>query len=179
MDPTTMMNAHLMGHHPQYVFYQTADIKRQPTQFQPHQMYPNVPVLPSTPVFSRPNSAGAQPQAPTLYSNIGAVMTPMASPQPIALKPSIMLETEIRDHDIYYPQTPPLSSSGSSVGSPGSVDHLQTPVNPMFSGLDGVKSELEAFRNFDPDFPAASPPLTPSKLNLAPRTAIELWASLR
>jgi len=159
-----MMNAHVMGHQ-QYVFYQHAD-KRQPAQFQPHQMYPNVPVLPSTPVYSRPNSACSQPQAPTLYSNVPAAMTPMASPQPLALKPCIMLQTtEIRDPEACYPQTPPLSSSGSAVGSPGSVDHLQTPVNPMFSGLDGFKSEFDAFRNLEFDFSAASPPLTPSKFN--------------
>ncbi len=56
-------------------------------------------------------------------------MTPMASPQPINhSRPSIVLETELkREQDGHYPMTPPLSSSGSVISSPGSCDMLQTP----------------------------------------------------
>lgn len=145
------------------------DVRRQHFQSHPamqHMMYPAVPSLPSTPMYSRPNSACSQPQGPTLYSNAPAnMMTPMASPQPLTQKPTIMVETEIRDGDMYYPATPPLSTSGSVVGSPNSADVLQTPMNPMFSGLDGVNGLKEAFQPtnaFAVDWAhAASPPLSP------------------
>ncbi|OIW35351.1 hypothetical protein CONLIGDRAFT_54552 [Coniochaeta ligniaria NRRL 30616] len=132
-------------------------------------MYPIVPTVPSTPIYSRPSSSCSQPlvSAKVYNASVAVAMTPMASPQPLAHKPSIMLETEFRDSD-YYPSTPPLSSSSSSViSSPGSCDMLQTPLNPMFSGLDGYEGEegikaeqLENFPNVDWSS-CASPPMTP------------------
>lgn len=126
-------------------------------------MFPMVPTLPSTPVYSRPTSANSQ--LPTLYSNGPAVMTPTASPQPISHnKPAIMLETEFYENS-YFPSTPPLSTSGSSIGSPNTCELLQTPMNPMFSGLDGVdglKDGLESAETSVLDWSSCgSPPMTP------------------
>lgn len=127
-------------------------------------MYPTVPMLPSTPVYSRPNSACSQPQAQSMSTHTqGVVMTPMASPQTLSQKPAIMVETD----DMYFPSTPPLSTSGSAVGSPNSCDVLQTPMNPMFSGLDGLGGLKETFEptdSFAVDLSnTTSPPLTPGK----------------
>lgn len=128
-------------------------------------MYPMVPTLPSTPVYSRPNSASSHP--PTLYSNGPAVMTPTASPQPISYnKPAIMLETELYEAS-YFPSTPPLSTSGSTIGSPNNCDIMQTPMNPMFSGLDGLdvtEDGLESVETSILDWSTCgSPPMTPGK----------------
>ena len=175
MDHQTMM-ASQMGQNP-FFFYapehkqetrQHGHFSHQP-MLQQHMMamYPAVPTLPSTPVYSRPNSAGSQPMAPTLYSNGPAAMTPMASPQPMTLRPSIMLETDVCESD-YYPSTPPLSSSGSVISSPNSYDVLQTPMNPMFSGLDGFEGlpskEFESCETTVLDWASCtSPPMTPGK----------------
>lgn len=147
------------------------------------QMFPVVPTLPSTPIYSRPGSACSQPPAhPMMHhqqmtkpvTSYPSVMTPMASPQPMARKPTAVLEPEIHDGEgVFYPSTPPLSISGSVIGSPGSCDMLSTPLNPMFSGLDsveGVKTEVCSPESF----PAlewsncASPPMTPGKMQPDP-----------
>ncbi|PKS06620.1 hypothetical protein jhhlp_007369 [Lomentospora prolificans] len=164
---STMMTPQSMGQ----ASYFFQDIRKQRGHFQQHpamqqMMYPAVPTLPSTPMYSRPNSACSQPHGPTMYSHApGNMMTPMASPQPLAHKPTIMVETEFRDNDMYYPATPPLSTSGSVVGSPNSADVLQTPMNPMFSGLDGVDGLKDTFgptSTFVVDWTnAASPPVSP------------------
>ncbi|CAM1505646.1 Fc.00g112830.m01.CDS01 [Cosmosporella sp. VM-42] len=163
----TMMPSN-MGQAP-YHFYnpESKHEMRQYAQFSPQQqmaMYPMVPTLPSTPIYSRPNSSYSQP--PTLCSNGPSVMTPTASPQPISHKPAIMLETEL--YDSYFPSTPPLSTSGSTIGSPNSCDMLQTPMNPMFSGLDGfdgAKDCLESAENSVLDWSSCgSPPMTPMYL---------------
>lgn len=152
-------------------------------QMQQHQVFPVVPTLPSTPIYSRPNSAcSQQPFQNKMYSSVPSNITPMASPQAmqrpgilVQTQPSkLMLETELCDNDgFYYPATPPLSTSGSSMGSPcNSNDMLATPLNPMFSGLDGcemVKPEVETVpENLDNlDWAnCGSPPLTPGMLNV-------------
>ncbi|TDZ73134.1 C2H2 finger domain transcription factor sebA [Colletotrichum trifolii] len=181
----TMMTAQAMGQAP-FVYYRPEPqhdsrnrnhFPQQPPmhhhQHHHHQhmaMYPMVPTLPSTPVYSRPNSSCSQPMGPTLYSNGPATMTPVASPQPMNSKPAIMLETEVYDVDgIYFPSTPPLSTSGSAISSPNnSCELLQTPMNPMFSGLetfdglDGFKQALELPENLPLDWASCgSPPMTP------------------
>lgn len=167
MDATMMPSN--MGQAP-YQFYnpESKHEMRQYAQFSPQQqmaMYPMVPTLPSTPIYSRPNSSYSQP--PTLCSNGPGVMTPTASPQPISHKPAIMLETELYENS-YFPSTPPLSTSGSTIGSPNSCDMLQTPMNPMFSGLDGfdgAKDCLESAENSVLDWSSCgSPPMTPMYL---------------
>jgi hypothetical protein len=171
-----MMAAQAMGQVPFY--YYTPECKPEaprhhgyfPTH---HQMpvYPAVPTLPSTPIYSRPASACSQQQqlaGPTLYSNApSAMVTPVASPAPMQLahKPSIMVETDVRESE-YYPSTPPLSTSGSVISSPGSCELLQTPMNPMFSGLDGFDGlkavEFEPAEALVLDWASCgSPPMTP------------------
>lgn len=153
--------------------------------FQPHhhqqpQMFPIVPPVPSTPIYSRPNSACSQNAVPSkMFTSVPSTLTPAASPQatsrPSALlqgqQPKLMLETGICENDGYfYPATPPLSAPGSSMGSPShSHDVLATPLNPMFSGLDGcedVKTEAdlkpESVESLDWSN-CGSPPLTPGR----------------
>jgi hypothetical protein len=170
------MTAQTMGQPP--FFYYTPEnqqearqhghFSHQPRLQQQMPLYPAVPTLPSTPVYSRPNSACSHPQAPTLYSNGPNAMTPMASPQLVGQKPTMMLETEYCDADgMYYPSTPPLSTSGSVVGSPGSCDMLQTPMNPMFSGLDGFNGGKETYESAE-HLPVewsscGTPPITPGR----------------
>jgi hypothetical protein len=173
------MIAQAMGQAPYYIY--NSEIK-QHGHFPQQMMYPAVPTLPSTPMYTRPNSANAQHQGPTLYSNAPvSMMTPMASPQPLTQKPSIMVETEIRDSDSYYPATPPLSTSGSVVGSPNSADCLQTPMNPMFSGLDGFDGLKDSFgpsNTFVVDWSqAASPPLTPGCVSQSQSSQLSLLTS--
>lgn len=81
----------------------------------------------------------------------------------------MVLETDRRCDADGYPSTPPLSSAGSVIGSPGSCDMLATPLNPMFSGLEGsmmaFKEEVEVpeqFPNLDWNS-CASPPMTPGE----------------
>ncbi|KAF9879905.1 hypothetical protein CkaCkLH20_02716 [Colletotrichum karsti] len=174
-----MMAAQAMGQAP-FLYYRPehkpdasrhrGHFTQQPTMQQQMAMYPMVPTLPSTPIYSRPTSSCSQPMGPTLYSNGPATMTPVASPQPMSNKPAIMLETEICDADgMYYPSTPPLSTSGSAISSPlNSCELLQTPMNPMFSGLDGIdglesfKETLEVPENLAVDWSSCgSPPMTP------------------
>ena len=149
--------------------------QQQHPAFQQLPMLPIVAPLPSTPVYSRPSSSCSQPPLlPKGFANLAmlpSTLTPVASPMPIAIKPTIVLDTGLSDAEaLYSPSTPPLSSSGSAVSSPGSCDMLQTPLNPMFSGLDSkeardVDGELESFPSLDWSA-CASPPLTPGKLFL-------------
>lgn len=167
------------SHHPHHAYTPH-------TMQQPMQMFPQVPVLPSTPlpstpVFSRPSSSCSQPPMPqqakhSFTSAPQQVLTPQASPVRMhqALhRPTIVLDMDKFDpaDHMCYPQTPPLSSAGSVMGSPGGCDMLATPLNPMFSGLEGtamcVKEEvdtlpIEQFPALDWD-DCASPPMTPGK----------------
>jgi hypothetical protein len=128
-------------------------------------MLPVVAPLPSTPI-TRPGSSCSKPSTSVLMTPQSS--TPVLSPLPIATKPAIVVDTDLSDAEgIYSPATPPLSSSSSVISSPGSCDMLQTPLNPMFSGLEGkescdVDAELERFPSLDWSA-CASPPLTPGK----------------
>lgn len=141
---------------------------------QMHQhMYPMVPTLPSTPIYSRPNSSCSQQAIPTkMFAAIPSNVTPQRPNSFMTGHPGkLILETDICDSDtFYYPATPPLSTSGSSMGSPAQMqDVLSTPLNPMFSGLDGcemIKAEDEAASKAldNLDWTSyASPPITPGK----------------
>ncbi|KAJ5633662.1 C2H2 finger domain transcription factor sebA [Penicillium herquei] len=108
-------------------------------------------------------------------------MTPIASPQPSHMKPSIIvqqgspvlmpLDTRFLSHEMYaFPSTPPLSSSGSTISSPPSANGtLHTPINDSFFGfekVEGVKEgcetdvHTELLANHDWSR-ADSPPMTP------------------
>ncbi|KAH8675738.1 hypothetical protein BX600DRAFT_432294 [Xylariales sp. PMI_506] len=188
MDPN-MMVSQAMGAAP--FFYYNPDPNpenRHHGHFSQHpalqqmQMFPVVPTLPSTPIYSRPSSSCSQPPMHAkVLSAIPSNLTPMASPQLASRKPTMLiqnhstklvLETDVYDADgLYYPATPPLSTSGSNVGSPGSIDMLATPLNPMFSGLDGLenlKSDVEIIPDHLDGLDwsnCASPPMTPVYLS--------------
>ncbi|KAI0483199.1 hypothetical protein GGR56DRAFT_686440 [Xylariaceae sp. FL0804] len=190
-DPNPETRHH--GHFSQHPGFQQVH----PQQHQP-QMLPVVPTLPSTPIYSRPNSSCSQQAMPTkVFNTVPHNLTPAASPQQVVQRPGLMvpsqpaklvLETDLCEADgLYYPATPPLSTPGSSMGSPSiSYDVLATPLNPMFSGLDGcelVKPEAETvsetLENLDWSS-CGSPPLTPVYLQSQARTgnAISLSASI-
>jgi 5-methylcytosine-specific restriction endonuclease McrA len=141
-------------------------------------MFPNFPAMPSTPVYSRPGSSCSQP--PTLYSNGPSVMTPCASPHPANSKPSIVLDTDLGEAS-YFPSTPPLSTAGSTIGSPKSLDVLQTPMNPMFSGLDDLDVGKDGFECGELSIldwsSCASPPMTPVYIQSQPGRAPSLTSN--
>ncbi|POS79911.1 zinc finger protein MSN2/4 [Diaporthe helianthi] len=151
-------------------------------------MFPQVPVLPSTPLpstpgYSRPSSSCSQPpmhtQGKPSFTSAPQqqVLTPQASPVRVhqALhRPTIVLDTVKFDESegMCYPQTPPLSAAGSVMGSPGGCDMLATPLNPMFSGLEGTPMGMKEEVDVLPveQFPmldwntCSSPPMTPMYL---------------
>lgn len=110
-------------------------------------------------------------------------MTPIASPQPSHMKPSIIvqqgspalmpLDTRFIGADLYaFPSTPPLSASGSSISSPPSANGtLHTPITDTFFSfekVEGVKEGCETDVHTEilanPDWSRSdSPPMTPGK----------------
>lgn len=125
-------------------------------------MYPAMRPLASTAMFARPGSSSCSPQPPTLLSNGPSAMTPTSSPRPAHHKPAMMvLDSEYGDCS-HLPATPPLSTSGSAMGSPKSFEMLQTPMNPMFSGLEPVDmASVLQWSN------CGSPPMTPGESRCA------------
>ncbi len=120
-------------------------------------------------------------QKPAFHGNMA--MTPMASPQPRQLKPSIPFKQDsssLRPLDTnvycigssYSPSTPPLSTSGSMISSPPSTSiPLSTPVNGPcfgFQPYEVIKEHCDAdlyadsFANADWSH-SNSPPMTPGK----------------
>ncbi|KUJ22469.1 uncharacterized protein LY89DRAFT_299901 [Mollisia scopiformis] len=130
---------------------QHGHFSQQPSNIHVPVYHPHVQPMPSTPIYSRPNSACSQPPMPMQMYNNGFPMnmTPMASPRPIYQKPTIlvqehtprlMIESDTRDGEMYYyPSTPPLSASGSSISSPSNCEGLPTPMNTMFFGFEGFE----------------------------------------
>lgn len=110
-------------------------------------------------------------------------LTPMASPQPSHLKPTIVvqqdspalmpLDTRFVSSDFYgFPSTPPLSTPGSTISSPPSSSGvLHTPVSGSFFPLDKVEGVKEGCENevhseilANTDWSRSdSPPLTPGE----------------
>ncbi|MBE7180270.1 MAG: hypothetical protein INR71_03515 [Terriglobus roseus] len=103
-----------------------------------------------------PSMQYQKPHASQQYQQMAAyspqpLMTPVASPQPLIQKPTILVQQESPylfplDTDCYTPSTPPLSSSGSAISSPPSTcDILPTPVHSFSQGecLEGVKQGCE------------------------------------
>lgn len=138
--------------------------------------------MPSTPIYSRPNSSCSQPpMPPQMYSQqFHGSLTPMASPRPLYQKsallmqdpiPNLVVDAEHSEVDMYYygPSTPPLSASGSVISSP-SYDGLATPLGSSFMGFEGVEGVKEGCEtdvqseNLAGDWASAgSPPMTPGK----------------
>ncbi|KAH0556988.1 hypothetical protein GP486_005221 [Trichoglossum hirsutum] len=139
--------------------------------------------LPSSVIYSRPSSASSQSQ----FKNQAAVqsaMTPMASPQPVCQKPTLLvqdntpsllpLNTACASDMYFFPSTPPLSTSGSSINSPpSSCGVLPTPINgngnmfglEIFEGVkEGCEAEVQS-ENLTGDWSRGSPPMTPVFIN--------------
>lgn len=133
-----------------------------------------------------------QPMHPGPVFHHGSMATtPMASPQPRQLKPSMAFKydtSSLRPLDTnvysigssYSPSPPPLSTSGSTISSPPSSSMpLPTPINGPsfgFQPYEVVKECREAenygesFANVDWSRPA-SPPMTPGKSKHRPSRA--------
>jgi len=176
-----------MGQSP--FFYYNPDPKPDNRQHGHFSQHPNVqgPVqyqqMPSTPIYSRPTSSSSQVPMPVqvFNSTYQSSMTPMASPRPTYQKPTILIQghnprqmprSETMESDFYYyPSTPPLSSSGSSISSPSGCDILQTPMNGGFFGLEsfegvkeGCQGEVQSENLAGGDWArCGSPPMTPGK----------------
>ena len=131
---------------------QHGHFSQQPSNIQVPIYHPHMYQMPSTSIYSRPNSSCSQPpMQPVFNTGYAANMTPMASPRPMYQKPTIliqehaprlMMESEANDM-YYYPSTPPLSASGSTISSPTSCDVLPTPLNTSFCGLEGFEGVKE------------------------------------
>lgn len=135
------------------------------------------------PIYQAPAMNMHQMATTNAFRGATMSMTPIASPQPSQMKPSIIvqqgspalmpLDTRFLSHDMYgFPSTPPLSSSGSSISSPPSANGaLHTPIHDSFFGFDkveGVKEgcetdvHTELLANHDWTR-TDSPPMTPGK----------------
>lgn len=181
-----MHPAQVMGQSP--FFYYNPDPHgenaRQHGHFTPHPSGQSPQTYqPQNMIFQRPSSSNSQAAYPhTAYAS--QMLTPVASPQPMYQKPTILIQPQDSpylhpiDTDFsdmrFAPATPPLSSSGSNISSPPSTcDVLPTPINAFFpgEGIEGVKQgcEEEVFSEIlaaGADWRSASPPMTPGKQSL-------------
>jgi hypothetical protein len=193
MEAPYSMHPAAMAAQPAYYFY-NPDVESQQRQFAPH--HPEMPAFhvpmplfqpqqQQQPIYAAHHPMNAHPQlAPKAPFHHQMSMTPIASPQPTHLKPTIIvqhdspallpLDTRFVHADFYgFPSTPPLSSSGSTVSSPpSSCGMLQTPVNGSFfpsEKVEGVKEgcetevHTEILANLD-WARSDSPPMTPGEL---------------
>ena len=183
--------------HPSFAYYPTADSQSRPQQFTSHpsDMHYYGPVqqqyqpqqshcLPDQqPIYSAQPVMNMHQMATTNAFRGAMSMTPIASPQPSHLKPTIVvqqgspglmpLDTRFVNHEYYnFPSTPPLSATGSSVSSPPSSINgaLNTPLNDCFSfeKVEGVKEGCEGDVHAEilanADWTRCdSPPMTPGK----------------
>ena len=128
-----------------------------------------------------PNHQQSMHPKPAFHGHMA--MTPVASPRPRHLKPSMAFKQDpsaLQPLDTnmygmrcsYSPSTPPLSTSGSTISSPPSSSmHLPTPVEGPCFGFQsyevvkgGHEADLyaESFANADWNR-SNSPPMTPGK----------------
>ncbi|KAJ5225493.1 hypothetical protein N7468_006718 [Penicillium chermesinum] len=184
MDSTTYTVAPAPVHgQPQFAYY--SESTSQPSQQQCHYGQPEMPWYghgqAQQPIYSAQPLMNMHQMATTnAFRGAALNMTPIASPQPSQMKaglmvqqgsPSLMpLDTRFLSHDMYFPSTPPLSASGSTISSPPSASGaLHTPINDSFFAfekVEGVKegcetdvhTELLATQDWTR---ADSPPMTP------------------
>lgn len=142
------------------------------------------------PYMQHPMQNYQQPLHPRHAFHGSMANTPMASPQPRQLKPSMAFKQDtssLRPLDTnvyciassYSPSTPPLSTSGSTISSPPSSSMpLPTPVDGPYFGFqpyEVVKECREAepcaesFANGDWSR-SDSPPMTPGKCIHCPQS---------
>ncbi|KAL4893856.1 hypothetical protein BDV59DRAFT_177332 [Aspergillus ambiguus] len=184
-----------MAQQPSFAYYPSADSQRpqhftsHPSDMQPYygqmqhfQVQQQPPCLPDKqPIYTTQPVMNMHQMATTNAFRGAMNMTPIASPQPSQLKPTIVvqqgspalmpLDTRFVSNDYYaFPSTPPLSTSGSSVSSPPSTGGtLQTPLTDSFftfEKVEGVKEgcegdvHAEILANADWSR-SDSPPMTP------------------
>ncbi|KAJ5129872.1 transcriptional regulator family: C2H2 zinc finger [Penicillium bovifimosum] len=133
------------------------------------------------PLYSQPMMNMHQMATTNAFRGATMSLTPIASPQPSQMKPSIIvqqgspalmpLDTRFIGPDMYsFPSTPPLSASGSTISSPPSAHGaLPTPVHDSFFHFDkveGVKEGCETDVHQEilahPEWARSdSPPMTP------------------
>ncbi|EAW25218.1 putative C2H2 transcription factor (Seb1) [Aspergillus fischeri NRRL 181] len=171
MDATyTMAQTPVQGQ-PSFAYYPTESQSRQ-QHFTSHpsemQYYGQVPPYPQQqhsmpeqqPVYAAQPMLNMHQMATTNAFRGALSMTPIASPQPTHLKPTIIvqqqdspvlmpLDTRFVSNDFYgFPSTPPLSTSGSTISSPPSSNgSLHTPINDCFFSfekVEGVKEGCES-----------------------------------
>jgi hypothetical protein len=188
MDPS-FQHAQAMGQSP--FFYYNPDPKSDTRQHGHFSQQPNNMAGPvyqqvqhmqqmhTTPIYSRPNSSGSQPQ---MMFNPGFPAN-MISPRPMYHKPTILIQDhsprlvtdmpEAHEGEMYfYPSTPPLSAGGSVISSPSSSDMVPTPLNTVFYGLEGFEgvkegceSEVQSENLAGGEWArCGSPPMTPGTL---------------
>ncbi|KAE8352911.1 hypothetical protein BDV28DRAFT_165281 [Aspergillus coremiiformis] len=191
MDGTYTMAPPVQGQ-PSFAYYPTADSQRQqftshPSEAQsyygqmqafPHQQHC---VPEQQPVYTAQPMMNMHQMATTNAFRGAMNMTPIASPQPSHMKPTIVvqqgspalipLDTRFVSSDYYsFPSTPPLSTAGSSISSPpSSSGTLHTPINDCFFSFDkvegvkeGCEGDVHAEILANADWTrSASPPMTP------------------
>ncbi|PGH27989.1 hypothetical protein AJ80_00244 [Polytolypa hystricis UAMH7299] len=128
-----------------------------PSDLQPQQAH--MATLPNQPMQQQQPANFAPSFSPHLQAHglvhAAASTTPTASPQPLHMKPSIVLhqespmllpiDTSFVGTDFYgFPSTPPLSTPGSTISSPpSSCGMLHTPVNGSFFQLESIEGVKE------------------------------------
>ncbi|KNG79886.1 C2H2 transcription factor (Seb1) [Aspergillus nomiae NRRL 13137] len=200
MDATYTMAPTVQGQ-PSFAYYPTADSQRQqytshPSEPQPYygqmQAYPQQHCLPEQqPVYNAQPMMNMHQMATTNAFRGAMNMTPIASPQPSHLKPTIVvqqgspalmpLDTRFVGDYYNFPSTPPLSTAGSSISSPpSSSGTLHTPIHDCFFSFEkvegvkeGCESEVHAELLASADWArsATSPPMTPVFINANSLTA--------
>lgn len=179
------------GPNPFYYYQPDHTDQRQHGHFTPHVQHPQyMGSLPVHPEMMKPMSSPMHyqmqqpsPQSPAFPAHFRQAYpqlmpTPLASPQPLHRRPTILIDSHAASlHPLdtnCCPATPALSTSGSSDGSPpSSCGFLPTPVNgpsPSPESLIGVKQgcEVEVLSEIlaGGDFQRCqSPPLTPIYVN--------------
>ncbi|KAI9053373.1 hypothetical protein LZ554_002332 [Drepanopeziza brunnea f. sp. 'monogermtubi'] len=138
---------------------QHGHFSHQPDNTQVPVYHPHMQPLPSTPIYPRLNSGCSQPTMhPQMYSN--------GFPEHA---PRMILESDVHEDMYYYPSTPPMSASGSSIGSPSSCELMPTSMDAVFFGLDGFEGvqsgchgEMQAENMTSGEWPRrGSAPMTP------------------
>ncbi|KAK9583028.1 hypothetical protein V6Z92_007194 [Aspergillus fumigatus] len=196
MDATYAMAQTPVQGQPSFAYYPTESQSRQqhftshPSEMQYYGQVSSYPQQQAQQQHSMPEQQpvyAAQPmlnmhQMATTNAFRGALsMTPIASPQPTHLKPTIIvqqdspalmpLDTRFVSNDFYgFPSTPPLSTSGSTISSPPSSNgSLHTPINDCFFSFEkvegvkeGCESDVHCELLANTDWSRSdSPPLTP------------------
>ncbi|KAJ5895095.1 hypothetical protein N7495_006786 [Penicillium taxi] len=168
--------------HPSFAYYQDAASQQAHYGQQPELWYSQMEYQPRVmeqPIYSAQPPMNMHHLA---FRHSPMNMTPIASPQPSQMKPSIIVQQDspslmpidtrfLAHHEMYaFPTTPPLSSSGGSISSPPSVNGaLLTPINESFFAfekVEGVKEGCETGVHTEilanPEWSRCdSPPMTP------------------